>query len=139
MSINLKQLGDGGGGLEGKDGGNGAFMVFTMNYNVPVAATATLMFVATRSMVIDAIVGRTSVAGVGGAASVAFWKAPSGTAPISGTALHSGSFDMTGTINTTQTLALTSLTLAVGDAVSAVFTGVATSAIGGITIHCRPV
>ena len=143
MSINLKQQGDGGGGLEGKDLDSGSFIQGSTNYNVPVATTAVLLLAAKRAMVVDAIVGRTFVLGTGGAATVALWKAASGTAPISGTALHTGTFDMVGTLHTNQTLTLSTVTgalqLAAGDSVWAVFTGVATTAIGGITIHCRPV
>ena len=138
MGVQYKQGADGGLGLEGKDLGTGAIIHGTINYNVPVAATAVCLINAGRSLVIDSIIGRPFVAGTGGAATVALWKAPSGTAPISGTALHSGTYNMVGTIHTDQTLTLTTTTVAAGEAVFAVFTGTATSAIGEITINCRP-
>jgi hypothetical protein len=135
---NIKQGADGGTGLEGRDGGPGPIIHSTINYNVPVAATAVCLLNAGRAMVIDSIIGRPFVAGTGGAATIALWKAPSGTAPISGTALHSGTFNMVGTIHTDQTLTLTTVAVAAGEAVFAVFTGTATSAIGAITVNARP-
>ena len=135
---NIKQGADGGTGLEGRDGGPGPIIHSTINYNVPVAATAVCLLNAGRAMVIDSIIGRPFVAGTGGAATIALWKAPSGTAPISGTALHSGTFNMVGTIHTDQTLTLTTVAVAAGEAVYAVFTGTATSAIGAITVNARP-
>jgi hypothetical protein len=138
MGIQYKQGADGGLGLEGKDTGNGTFIHSVVNYNVPVATTAVCVINPGRSMVIDSIIGRPFVAGTGGAATVALWKAPSGTAPISGTALHSGTFNMVGTIHTDQTLTLTTTTLAAGEAIWAVFTGTATSAIGSIAVNLRP-
>ena len=87
----IKQVADGGFGLEGKDAGTGPFMLSTKNYNVPVATTAVCLVNAGRAMVIDSIIGRPFVAGTGGAATVVVWKAPSGTAPISGTGMDSTS------------------------------------------------
>lgn len=138
MGVQLKQGGDGGFGLEGKDSGAGPFIQSIVNYNVPVATTAVCLINAGRALVVDSIIGRPFVAGTGGAATAAIWKAPSGTAPISGTALHSGTYNLVGTINTDQTLTLTTLTVAAGESVWAVFTGTATSAIGSIAINCRP-
>jgi hypothetical protein len=138
MSVNIKQAADGGYGLEGKDSGVGSFVLGTVNYNVPVATTAQLLFDATRSFVIDSIVGRNFVLGTGGAATAAVWIAPSGTAPIAGTAAHSGTFNLVGTIHTDQSLTLTNVNVPAGSAVWVVYTGVATSAIGGITVSGRP-
>ena len=109
-----------------------------VNYNVPVATTAACIMNTGRAMVIDSIIGRPFVAGTGGAATAAVWKAPSGTAPISGTALHSGTFNLVGTIHTDQPLTLTTTTVAAGEAIWVVFTGTATSAIGHISVNCRP-
>ena len=134
----IKQGADGALGIEGKDAGAGSFMSNVLNYNVPVAATAVCLMNVGRAMVIDTIIGRPFVAGTGGAATVAVWKAPSGTAPISGTQLHSGTFNMVGTINTDQSLTLTTTTVAAGESVWAVFTGTATSAIGAISLNARP-
>lgn len=138
MSVNIAQNGDGGAGLQGKDGGTGPFIHAVQNYNVPVAATAVCLVNAGRALVIDSIIVRPFVAGTGGAATIALWKAPSGTAPTSGTALHSGTGNMVGTINTDQILTLTVPTVAAGESIWAVFTGTATSAIGAIAVNARP-
>jgi hypothetical protein len=138
MSVNLKQLDDGGLGLEGKDSGKGSCINTQNNYNVPVATTAICLLNAGRAVVLDSIIVRPFVAGTGGAATIAMWKAPSGTAPISGTALHAGTYNMVGTIHTDQSLTLTTTQVAAGEAVWAVFTGTATSAIGGISLNARP-
>jgi hypothetical protein len=139
MGVQLKQGADGGLGLEGKDSGVGTMVLGTINYNVPVATTTALIFYASRAYVLDAIVGRTFVAGTGGAATVSFYLAPSGTAPAAGTVLHSGTFNMVGTINTDQTLTLTTTAIPAGSGVYAVYTGTATSAIGGVSVQGRPV
>jgi hypothetical protein len=138
MSVNLKQGSDGGAGLEGIDSGFGSLMLGTINYNVPVAATAQLLFYTTRTMIIDNIEGRAFVAGTGGAATISFYAAPSGTAPSAGILLHSGTFNMVGTIHTDQPMTLTTTRIPAEYGVWAVFTGTATSAIGGISALGRP-
>lgn len=135
--VSLKQIDDGGMGLEGKDSGKGSVVLGTVNYNVPVATTAQCIYNATRSTVIDGIVGRPFVAGTGGAATAAVWIAPSGTAPISGTAAHSGTFNLVGTIHTDQTLTLTNVNVPAGSSVWIVYTGTATSAIGAVSVVGR--
>ena len=137
--ISLKQLDDGGMGLEGKDSGKGSFIHSAVNYNVPVTTTAVCLLNVGRAVVVDSIIGRTFVAGTGGAATATIFKAPSGTAPASGTALHSGTFNLVGTIHTDQSLTLTTTQVAAGESIWAVFTGTATSAIGEISVNARPV
>lgn len=137
MSVNLKQLGDSGLGFEGVDGGNGNILLGTFNYNVPTAGVPTLLFYTNRRVIIDNIEGRTFVAGTGGAATYSFYMAPSGTAPASGTVLHSGTFNMVGTIHTDQSLTLTTTLVPAEYAVWAVPTGTATSAVGGVSILGR--
>jgi len=136
--VNISQGADGGIGLVGKDGGTGQFMHDAVNYNVPVASVAQCIMTKGLAMVIDSIIGRPFVAGTGGAATFTIYKAPSGTSPASGTALHSGTFNMVGTINTDQVLTLTTTTVAAGESIWAVPTGTATSAIGSISVNCRP-
>ena len=138
MGVQYKQGADGAVGLEGKDSGVGSFVHSVVNYNVPVAGVAVCLLNVGRSLVIDSIIGRPFVAGTGGAATYTIYKAPSGTAPASGTALHSGTFNMVGTINTDQSLTLTTTTVAAGESVWAVPTGTATSAVGAISINARP-
>ena len=137
MGVNISQGADGGMGLQGKDGGLGSLPLGTVNYNVPVATTTTLLFYATRAAILDSIIGRPFVAGTGGAATISFYMSASGTAPASGTVLHSGTFNMVGTINTDQSLTLTTTQIPAGYGVYAVYTGTATSAIGGVTASGR--
>ena len=135
--VSLKQIDDGGMGLEGVDSGKGSMVLGTVNYNVPVATTAQCIYNATRATVIDGIVGRPFVAGTGGAATAAVWIAASGTAPISGTAAHSGTYNLVGTIHTNQTLTLTNVNVPAGSSVWIVYTGTATSAIGAVSVVGR--
>jgi len=138
MGVQYKQGADGGVGFEGKDSGNGSLQLGHTNYNVPVATTAQLIFYAQRSYVLDALIGRNFVLGTGGAATAAVWMAASGTAPTSGTQLHSGTFNLVGTLHTDQSLTLTTTQIPAGYAVWVVFTGTATSAIGAISAIGRP-
>lgn len=118
----------------------GGFCTAAINYNVP-AADATF-FVADRAYVVKGIRGVTDVIGTGGACTATIRKVPSGTALASGTALHTGSFNLVGTALTTQTLVVSTtgsdLLLAAGDRIAADFTGTATSAIGCITVSLAP-
>jgi len=99
-------------------------------------------YIATRPERVTAITGRTSVAGTGGAATATIRKVPSGTALTSGTALHSGSINLVGTIDTNQSLTLSTtpgvLDLAAGDALAIDFTGTLTSAVGCASVSLSP-
>ena len=80
----------------------------------------------------------------GGAVTALVKKAPSGTAPASGTSLHaSGSLDLKGTVNTDQAATLSAtaadLLLAAGDALCLDVTGTTTAARGCITVTLVPV
>lgn len=139
--INLKNLPDGSMGLEGATtGGNGGFVPASLTYNVPAANTS--FFTADRPYVVQAVRGRVDVLGTGGACTAVIRKAASGTIGTSGTALHSGSFNLVGTINTQQALTLsttaTDVLLAAGDSLYFHLTGTATSAIGSITVTLNP-
>lgn len=116
------------------------FVPVTVSYNVPAADV--IGFVATRRYIVKSISGCPSVAGTGGACTATVKKASGTTAIASGTALHSGSFNLVGTINTVQdlTLSTTSSDLVIddGDRIGVDFTGTATSAIGNITIMLAP-
>lgn len=129
-------------GMRGGDGGAGQFIQKTGVYNA--SSVDMVFFVATRSVRVEAITGRVTVAGTDGSAVTAVVrKVPSGTAITSGTALHSGSFDLKGTANTNQALTLSTtasdLILAAGDCLAVDFTGTLTSATGAITVGMNPV
>jgi hypothetical protein len=100
------------------------------------------IYTAFRPMRVKAIQGRVRVQGSGGACTLAFFKVPSGTAVGSGVALHSGSYNVVGTVDTNQTLTLSAtvsdVTLAAGDSIGYVLTGTPTSAVGSVTVALVP-
>lgn len=136
----LKQLGDGSFGIEGSAGGDGGFIPVTLNY-LATTVDCTL-FTADRPYVVKAIRGRVDVAGTGGACTAVIRKVPSGTAITSGTALHTGSFNLVGTANAQQALTLSTtasdLLLAAGDSIVYDLTGTATSAVGNLSVTLNP-
>lgn len=109
------------------------------------AAIDGAFFIAPRAMKVEGISLRPSVVGSdGGAVTAIVRKAPSGTAPASGTSLHaSGSFDLKGTVNTDQAGVLSgtaaTLLLAAGDALCLDVTGTTTAARGCVTVALVPV
>ncbi|MFV3416133.1 hypothetical protein ACNFH8_28105 [Pseudomonas sp. NY15436] len=137
---NIKQGADGALGIEGVNGGDGGFVPVTLNYTASTVDCT--MFVADRAYTVKAIRGRVDVAGTGGACTAVIRKAPSGTAITSGTALHTGSFNLVGTANAQQAMTLSTtasdLLLAAGDAIAFDLTGTPTSAVGAISVFLNP-
>lgn len=116
--------------------------------NIPYDANTVTQahFVAQFPCRLVAIVGRPRVAGSGGACTLTPWKAPSGTAAASGTALlPSGGtpFNVAGTADTNQTLTLVgnadTRTFQRGDSFNLVLAGTPTSAVGVITAVFDPI
>jgi hypothetical protein len=140
MGVQFKQVPDGGLGLEGVDAGDGGFINVTANYTA--SAVDQTVFTADRTYIVKAIRGRVDVAGTGGAATCTVRKAASGTAITSGTALHSGSYNLVGTANAQQTLTLSTtasdLIIPAGTSICLDYTGTLTSAVGNITITLSP-
>ena len=118
---------------------NGEEMVLPITLNYTASLVTQTIFTATRPCRVKAIIGRTRVAGTGGACTIAFFKAATAVAVGSGTALHTGSFNLVGTADANQTLTLATnapdLVLAAGDSIGYVLTGTATSAVGNVTVH----
>lgn len=118
-------------------------IVATCLYGELTAPTDLGFFVADRAYQVQSIIGRPLVAGTGGACTGEIRKAPSGTAAASGTVLHSGTFDLVGTVNTNQTLTLSAtaatILLASGDALALDITGTSTSARGIVSCVLLPV
>lgn len=136
----IKQNADSSLGIEGTAGGDGGFLPVTLNY---IATTVDCtFFTADRPYVVKAIRGRVDVAGTGGACTATIRKVPSGTALTSGTALHTGSFNLVGTAAAQQALTLSTtasdLLLAAGDSLCYDLTGTATSAVGNLSVHLNP-
>jgi hypothetical protein len=140
MGVQLKQLGDGSAGLEGSANGDGGFVPASFIYTA--AVTDATFFVADRPYVVKAVRGRVDVAGTGGACTAIIRKVPSGTALASGTAVHSGSYNLVGTALAQQALTMatldSTLLMAAGDSLAFDVTGTATSAVGCITVTLNP-
>ena len=137
---NMKQNADSSCGIEGSAGGDGGFLPVTLNYLA--GTTDCTIFTADRPYVVKAIRGRVDVAGTGGACTAVLRKVPSGTAITSGTALHTGSYNLVGTANAQQALTLSTtasdLLLAAGDSIAYDLTGTATSAVGNLSVTLNP-
>lgn len=113
--------------------------IATVNPNKAIIAT---VHQASR---ISAIIGRVSDA-TGTTATVAVYKAASGTACSAGTILHSGTLDANGTANTNQTLTLVGGAtddLADGDSLCLVTTGTTAwtggTGIGSVSVYLAPI
>lgn len=136
----IRQNADSSLGIEGSAGGDGGFIPVTLPYTATIVDCT--MFTADRPYVVKAIRGRVDVAGTGGACTAVIRKAASGTAITSGTALHTGSFNLVGTVNTQQALTLSTtasdLLLAAGDSICLDLTGTATSAVGSLSVTLNP-
>lgn len=100
-------------------------------------------FVAQRAYRVLGIVGRVEVAGTdGGAVTAEIRKAASATDIAGGTLLHTGTFNLKGTVDTNQTLTLSAtssaLDIASGTAIGFDLTGTPTDARGVITVLLAP-
>lgn len=140
---NLVQTANGDFELEGKDGQGYGFVSASGHWFGANTFTTQVLLVAQRALRVKGIVGRVNVAGTDGSAVTAtIYKAPSGTAIASGTALHSGTFNLKGSAATNQTLTLDTtagvLDIAAGDTIGLVITGTPTTAAGGISVHLTP-
>lgn len=136
----IRQNPDGSLGFEGTASGEGGFIPVVLNYTAAIVDCT--MFTADRPYVVKGIRGRVDVAGTGGACTAVIRKVASGTAITSGTALHSSSFNLVGTVNTQQALTLSTtasdLLLAAGDSICFDMTGTATSAVGALSVTLNP-
>jgi hypothetical protein len=114
--------------------------IATVNPNKAIIAT---VHQASR---ISAIIGRVSDATNNGTATVAVYKAPSGTACSAGTILHSGTLNANGTANTNQTLTLVGGAtddLADGDSLCLVTAGTTSwtggAGVGSVSVFLAPI
>lgn len=129
-------------GMVGVDNSSGSFIFAEFTYAATSVDAA--FFVANRSVRVNTVQVRATVAGTdAGAATAIVRKVPSGTAIASGTALHSGTANLKGTADTNQSLTIsttaTDMVLAAGDALAVDFTGVLTAATGVISVGMSPV
>jgi hypothetical protein len=142
MGVTLKPNADGSLGLQGSANlDDGGFIPVTIPYDANSVDRA--FFVAQRAYRVKGIIGRPTVAGTdAGAVTLAVKKAPSATAISGGTALHSSTMNLKGTIHTNQTLTLSTtssdLSIASGDAIGIDVTGTMTAAVGAVTVPLAP-
>lgn len=138
----IRQNSDGSMGIQGADDGiNGGFVLLNIEYNA--SSIDKTSFVAPRRYVVQSIKGSPTVAGSDGSAVTAVIKKASGTTAIaSGTAIHSGTYNLKGTADTVQTLTLSTTsgvtTINAGDRVGIDFTGTLTAAVGTVTVLLAP-
>jgi len=146
MSVDIRQGADGGLEMVGDQNSTRnptattGWLTASVFYNVPAASAS--FFVADRAYVVKGIRGVTDVAGTGGACTAVIRKVPTGTALASGTALNTVAYNLVGTAATNQILTLSTvasdLLLAAGDRLAINYSGVATSAIGAVTVALCP-
>lgn len=131
-------------GVKGQVKVNGVALMIDVTGEYVAASVDKRIFTANRAYRVIGIRGTPDVAGTdGGAVTAVVRKVTSGTAITAGQALHTGSYDLKGTVNTVQSLTLTStdadLLLAAGDSIAIDFTGTLTDATGVISVGLLPV
>ena len=119
------------------------YVVASYRWNAVNLALSSAFFVADRAYTVRGIRGRVDALGVDiGTVTAVVRKVPSGTAIASGTVLHTGSFNLKGTDDSNQTLALSStpsdLAIVAGDALAVHLTGVPTSGQGCVSVTLEP-
>lgn len=140
-AVNLKQNPDGSMGLEGNEKGTGEFIFINIPYTT--ASPLTIVgAVAPRALVVQSIYGVT-VAAASNAVTATCYKASSGTAIGSGTALHSGTFNLQATAATPAALTMSTTSgvtsVAAGQQIGVVISGALGAAGSGtITLCCAP-
>lgn len=140
MGVNVTQPDTGAFGLQSTSGSTPAFIPVNIPYNA--SSIDSVHFVASRPYRVLAISGRPEVAGTDGSAVTATIKKAAGTVAIaSGTALHTGTYDLKGTAATVQSLTMASngtANIDAGDVIGIDFTGTLTSATGILTVLLAP-
>lgn len=144
MSVQLVQNADLSFGLQGTDLDDGAFVVLSFPYNATAQASILVLpgIVCKRRMVVKSIIGTPETASTN-AVTATIYKAASGTAIGSGTALHTGSFNLQGTAATNQVLTLSAtsgvLDVTAGSRIGVVISGAMGAAgNGSITVTLAP-
>lgn len=145
MAVNLKQNADMSAGLQGSDGDDGGFIVVSLPWSAVQNVVGILTVsgpVLNRRMVVKAITGVNDVVAAN-AVTATLYKAPSATALGSGTALHTGTFNLQGTAATNQSLTLSTtagaLDVAAGSRLGMVISGApGATGCGCITVTLAP-
>lgn len=144
MSVQLKQNADMSCGLQGTDLDDGAFIVLSFPYNATAQASILTLpgTLVQRRMIVKAIQGVPETASTN-AVTATVYKAASGTAIGSGTALHTGTFNLQGTAATNQALTLSTTSgvvdVSAGSRIGVVISGAMGAAGNGcITVTLAP-
>lgn len=146
MGVQYKQNPDASMGLEGTDGGDGGFVVVTLNWSAITNTTGAFLTVSgpvlSRRMIVKDIryVNDTTATN---AVTATFYKAPSGTALASGTALHTGTASLQATAATPASLTLSTtagvLDVAANSRIGFVISGAPGAAgVGSFTVTLAP-
>lgn len=117
--------------------------VLAVSYNWDVNSADDSFFVSNRDWRVVGITARVEVAGTdGGAVTATIKKAASATDIASGTALHSSTINLKGTVDTNQALTLSTTQvdadIPAGTAIGIDFTGTLTAARGVVTVFLAP-
>jgi hypothetical protein len=135
--------------LELKVNPDGTERVFSGDYQYVITETVlaasvdNTIFTANEDYQVTGVVYTPTIAGTGGAATFVVRKCTGTQLPSAGTAVHSGTANMVGTINTPQTLTLSTTTselqLTSGDRLAVDFTGTMTSVVGRLTVFLKKI
>lgn len=141
MPCDLKQNGDASTGLQGTSGGDGEFI--TLRHGYTATSVDTTLFTASRPYIVKSVILRPDVAGTDGSAvTVAVKVSASGTSITGGTAVHSSTLDLKGTVATNQVATLSTtasdLLIPAGSSLVLDFTGTLTAAVGNVSIALCP-
>lgn len=145
--IYTKHHGDGSMGLVGQQvggstqsGAAGEFILVRIPYTA--SSVTQTVFTATRRYIVKSAGGRVDVAGTNGSAVTAtIGVADDGEALTSGTPIHTGTYNLKGTVDTNQSLTLATgddLVISAGQSLGVVFQGTLTAATGALTVALCP-
>jgi hypothetical protein len=140
MGVNIKQNADGSAGLQGVDLDDGPITILVFNYNSLLTSLTQTVGVMQRKMVVKAIYHRPDVVS-SNAVTATLYNTPNGTAPSGGVALHTGSCNLQGTVNTNVELTLVAAAAPIlaDSAIGVIISGaVGAVGAGSISVHLCP-
>lgn len=116
---------------------------YVISQTILASSVNNTIFTANDDYQVVAVSYTPTVAGTGGAATLAVKKCTGTDAPASGTAVHSGTADLVGTVNTVQDLTLSTteseLQVADGERLAIDLTGTLTSVVGNLTVVLKKI
>ncbi len=119
--------------------GQNGLVVASMLWDANVVDRVFFTAPSNMAFTIISVVARVVVAGTDAGAVTAQIRRPaSGTAITSGAGVHSGTINLKGTVDTNQTMTLTSPNLTAGQSLAFDVTGTPTSAVGSVSVFMVP-